>query len=206
MAARSRLPDTAVSGFSRLKVVAGPAITVEGISDDAGARGRRWCARTPRLVTTRPSLIRSRDHTPVQSFESLAARPPTRVSLVLVFCFWFDVGLLDFETRVFGVLCEIGWFVVKSWVWVGFGLRREEDDWEMWICCSKWILWRRVNLGVGKWICLQGWSRRRGWWNWFWVMRVQVKENGMVKEWRRIEWWRRMECIGLWFFVFLVFI
>ena len=29
---------------------------------------------------------------------------------------------------MFGVLCEIGWFVVKSWVWVGFGLRREEDD------------------------------------------------------------------------------
>ncbi|QCD86263.1 hypothetical protein DEO72_LG3g784 [Vigna unguiculata] len=41
MAARSRLPDTAVSGFNRLKVVAGPAIIVEGISDDAGARGRR---------------------------------------------------------------------------------------------------------------------------------------------------------------------
>jgi len=56
-------------------------------------------------ATTPPS----RDHTPVQSFESPAARRPARVSLLLVFRFWFG-------TRLFGVLCEIGWFVVKSCV------------------------------------------------------------------------------------------
>ncbi|QCD83281.1 hypothetical protein DEO72_LG2g3625 [Vigna unguiculata] len=38
---RSRSPDTVVSGFSRLKVVVGPAVTVEGNVDAAGARGLR---------------------------------------------------------------------------------------------------------------------------------------------------------------------
>jgi len=36
-AVRSRLPDTAVNGFSRLKVVADPVVTVEGIAVVAGA-------------------------------------------------------------------------------------------------------------------------------------------------------------------------
>ncbi|QCE03377.1 hypothetical protein DEO72_LG8g1401 [Vigna unguiculata] len=43
---RSRLPDTTVSGFSRLKVVVGPAVIVEGNADAAGRNGdvmlRQW--------------------------------------------------------------------------------------------------------------------------------------------------------------------
>ncbi|QCD78845.1 hypothetical protein DEO72_LG1g2481 [Vigna unguiculata] len=43
MASRTRLPETVVSGFSHLKVVASPAVTVEGIAmslarEDSAAR------------------------------------------------------------------------------------------------------------------------------------------------------------------------
>jgi len=79
-AVRSRSPDTAVSGFSRLKVVVGPAVTVEGNASTAGARGLRGSSSRDHHSSVH---VTTRDHTPVQSFES----PAARVSLLLVFCF-----------------------------------------------------------------------------------------------------------------------
>ncbi|QCE03967.1 hypothetical protein DEO72_LG8g1999 [Vigna unguiculata] len=60
-AVRSRLPDTAVSDFSRLKVIADLAVTVEGIATVNGARGLRGLS--PRdhpssvHVTTRDHML-----------------------------------------------------------------------------------------------------------------------------------------------------
>ncbi|QCD83237.1 hypothetical protein DEO72_LG2g3580 [Vigna unguiculata] len=75
-AVRSRSPDTAVSGFSRLKVVVGPAVTVEGNASTAGARGLRGSSSRDHHSSVH---VTTRDHTPVQSFES----PAARVSLLL---------------------------------------------------------------------------------------------------------------------------
>ncbi|QCD83236.1 hypothetical protein DEO72_LG2g3579 [Vigna unguiculata] len=66
-AVRSRSPDTAVSEFSRLKVVVAPAVTVKGNADAAGARG--LCGSSSRDHHSSVHVT-TRDHTPVQSFES----------------------------------------------------------------------------------------------------------------------------------------
>jgi len=72
---RSRSPDTVVSGFSRLKVVVGPAVTVEGNVDAAGARGLRGSSSRDHHSSVH---VTTRDHTPIQSFKSPAASPAAR--------------------------------------------------------------------------------------------------------------------------------
>jgi len=78
MASRTRLPETVVSGFSHLKVVAGSAVIDEGIAtplarEDSAARHH---ATIPPPFS-RPGSRMPCGHTPPStSFDSPAARPP----------------------------------------------------------------------------------------------------------------------------------
>jgi len=102
--------------------------------------------------------------------------PPARVSILLFFVFfsfWFVLGYFgEFETRVFGVLCEIGWFVVRSWGWflyfsvfffAGEGwrwrlnMKKEKDN------AAETDGWRWWKLMVGIWLITVKWRMKLVW-------------------------------------------
>ncbi|QCD89106.1 hypothetical protein DEO72_LG4g44 [Vigna unguiculata] len=108
MASRTRLPETVVNGFSHLKVVTGPAVTVEGIVTPLARENSaaRHHATIPPPFS-RPHATRLENATwPHSTVDELRFAGESLSSLGSLFR--LDVGSLDFETRVFGVLCEIG--------------------------------------------------------------------------------------------------
>ena len=172
---RSRSPDTAVSGFSRLKVVVGPAVTVEGNTDAAGARGLRGSSSHDYHSSVH---VTTRDHTPVQSFESSAARPPSRVSLLLVFCFWFLLGCYgEFECVTMMMMneCDSGFLLM------------------CFVCKSKW--WCDVETVALRMGMLQGWIGKPQDWGGERVFRCVEDANRVrMNEQRRVR-------IGGWLWV-----
>ncbi|QCE00549.1 hypothetical protein DEO72_LG7g1839 [Vigna unguiculata] len=92
MASRTRLLETVVSGFSHLKVVTGPAVTVEGIAtplarEDSAARHH---ATIPPPFS-RPHATRfenaTRPHSAVDELQFAGGEVAGGGSLLLVFCF-----------------------------------------------------------------------------------------------------------------------
>ncbi|QCD86686.1 hypothetical protein DEO72_LG3g1211 [Vigna unguiculata] len=91
MASRTRLPETVVSGFSHLKVVAGSAVTVEGIAtplarEDSAARHH---------ATIPPPFSRphatgfenaTRPHSIIDELRFAGGEAADGGSLLLVFC------------------------------------------------------------------------------------------------------------------------
>ncbi|QCD89105.1 hypothetical protein DEO72_LG4g43 [Vigna unguiculata] len=113
MASRTRLPETVVNGFSHLKVVAGPAVTVEGIVTPLARENSaaRHHATIPPPFS-RPHATRLENatwpHSTVDELRFAGDLTAGESLSSLGSLFRLDVGSLDFETRVFGVLCEIG--------------------------------------------------------------------------------------------------